>query len=175
MDTPLGGAGGRDADLEVADTIGRLMHFWGFKRPMGRIWTVLYLSPEALPAVELAQRLKMSAGAVSMALGELEKWGAVSRSWVPGERRDYFSAEPSIWKMVQRVLRDRELVLVREFQGSLERASQAVGSESSYKRARLGELAALCATGASLLEALVSGGTVDPTLLVHPEKRSLDP
>ena len=32
-------------ELQVADTIGRLIEFWGFKRAMGRAWTLLYLSP----------------------------------------------------------------------------------------------------------------------------------
>lgn len=31
------------AQLRVADAIGVLMEFWGFKRPMGRLWTLLYL------------------------------------------------------------------------------------------------------------------------------------
>ena len=35
----------RDAELAIADTLGRLMEFWGFKRHVGRIWGVLYLSP----------------------------------------------------------------------------------------------------------------------------------
>ena len=26
--------------------MGRLMEFWGFRRHMGRLWTILYLSPE---------------------------------------------------------------------------------------------------------------------------------
>ncbi|HSC86655.1 MAG TPA: MarR family transcriptional regulator [Polyangiaceae bacterium] len=157
----------QELELEVADTVGRLMHFWGFKRPMGRIWTVLYLSAEPLSAQDLSTRLKMSAGAVSMALAELEKWGAVARSWLPGERRDYFKAEPSIWKLVQRVLRERELGLVRNFEGTLSRALAATDDESGYKRARLQELHELTRTGGSLLEALVSGGAVDPTVLAQ--------
>jgi len=56
------------AELEVADTIGRLMEFWGFKRPMGRMWTLLYLSPAPLGAAELGEQLKMSAGPVSGAI-----------------------------------------------------------------------------------------------------------
>ncbi len=155
-----------DAELEVADTIGRLMHFWGFKRPMGRIWTILYLSPEPLSAAELAARLKMSAGAVSMALAELEKWGCVTRSWVPGERRDFFGAEPSVWKMVQRVLRERELLLVRDFGRALEQASEAVAPALSYKRARLDHLRELAESGETLIQALVSGSAVDPTVLL---------
>lgn len=162
-----------EAELDVADTVGRLMHFWGFKRPMGRLWTILYLSPQPLCAQDLGQMLKMSAGAVSMALAELEKWGCINRSWVPGERRDYFSAEPSVWKMVQRVLRERELSLVREFGVALDEASSAVSPaggdlspELSYKRARLEHLRELAQTGETLLGALVAGGPVDPTLLL---------
>lgn len=117
-----------EAELAVADTIGRLMHFWGFKRPMGRLWTILYLSPVPLSAADLGERLKMSAGGVSMALSELEQWGAVQRTWRPGQRRDYFQAEPNIWKMVRRVLRDRELVLVRDFRGILQQAEASLKS-----------------------------------------------
>src|SRR5690606_23047344 len=94
------------AEISVAETVGRLMHFWGFKRPMGRIWTILYLSPEPVSAAQLGSTLKMSAGAVSMALAELEKWGAITRTWIPGARRDYFVAEDDIWKLVRRVVRE---------------------------------------------------------------------
>ena len=37
----------------LSDAIGRLMEFWGFKRHMGRIWTVLYLSDEPLGATRV--------------------------------------------------------------------------------------------------------------------------
>jgi len=163
-----------EAELGVADIIGRLMHFWGFKKPMGRLWTILYLSPRPLSAADLGLQLKMSSGAVSMALNELEKWGAVTRSWVPGERRDYFLAEPSVWKMVQRVLRERELVLVRDFGQALQEATAAVAegatedlpTDLSYKRARLAHLHELATSGETLLSALVSGNAVDPTILL---------
>lgn len=154
----------------MADTIGRLMHFWGFKRPMGRLWTILYLSPVPLSAAELGERLKMSAGGVSMALNELEHWGAIQRTWQPGHRRDFFQAETNIWKMVRRVLRDRELILVREFKAVLQRAEQSLaasgadqGGELSYKRERLRRLAQLATTGESLLAALVAGQAIDPS------------
>ena len=35
----------------LSDAVGRLMEFWGFKRHMGRIWAVLYLSDEPLAAL----------------------------------------------------------------------------------------------------------------------------
>jgi len=158
-----------EAQLEVADTVGRLMEFWGFKRPMGRMWTLLYLSPHPLGAAEIGAQLKMSAGAVSMALGELVKWGAIKKSWRPGERRDFYEAETSVGKLVQRVLRERELTLVREFAETLSRAEAELPAsangepvELSFKRERLQQLRELSQLGESLLGALVSGQSIDP-------------
>jgi DNA-binding transcriptional regulator GbsR (MarR family) len=157
-------------ELEVADSVGRLMEFWGFKRPMGRIWTLLYLSPEPVGAAEIGEALRMSAGAVSMAMGELVKWGAAKKSWRPGERRDFYEAETSIGRLVQRVLRERELALVRGFGEALDAAQRALGADRgqkaaalAFKRERLVELRRLARLGESLLTALVAGKTVDPT------------
>jgi len=157
------------AELEVADTVGRLMEFWGFKRPMGRMWTLLYLSPAPLGAAELGEQLKMSAGAVSMTLNELLKWGAVKKSWRPGERRDFYEAETSIGKLVQRVLRERELELVRQFADALSNAEAALPRQGAttgspdFKRTRVHELQRLSKLGETLLTALVAGKVVDPT------------
>lgn len=162
----------------MAEAIGRLMQFWGFKRPMGRLWTILYLSPEPVAAADLAETLHMSSGAVSMALSELEKWGAVTRTWIPGDRKDYFVAESSVWKMVRRVVRERELGLVKDFAASLAEAESELGAPStqdnedlrralSYKRDRLRRLQQLSRAGESLLTALVAGDSVDPLALLR--------
>jgi DNA-binding transcriptional regulator GbsR (MarR family) len=165
-------------ELDVADTVGQLMEFWGFKRPMGRIWALLYLAPEPLGAAEIGDELRMSSGAVSMALSELVKWGAVKKTWRPGERRDYYEAETSIGRLVQRVLRERELVLVQEFAETLEAAERRLSSADSeddprvaFKRAKLRELQSLAKLGESLLSALVSGRSIDPTPLLKVAER----
>lgn len=153
------------------------MQFWGFKRPMGRLWAMLYLSPDPLSAAGLGETLRMSTGSVSMALAELEKWGAVTRTWIPGVRREYFVAEADIWKMVQRVMRERELSLVVDFGQSVREAENQVSeleatadadlqSALSYKRDRLRRLSDLSRTGETLLKALVAGDSVNPTLLI---------
>lgn len=171
---PSTGLRGPSAEIDVAEKVGRLMHFWGFKRPMGRAWTILYLSPRPLSAAELGSRLSMSAGGISMTLAELEKWGCVERTYVPGERREYFVAESNIWKMVQRVLRERELSLVQDFARALSAAAATLdeAEEASFKRERLGRLEQLAGTGETLLSALVDGGSVDPTLLIQPQKQT---
>src|SRR6476619_6269176 len=112
----------RAVDL-AAETMGELMAFWGFKASMGRIWTLLYLSPEALPADVIAERTQLSAGAVSMALAELQQWGIVDRAVQHGERKRHFKAETDVWGIVRRIIRERELRLVGR---SVQRFSEAV-------------------------------------------------
>ncbi len=119
---------GSAAELRVAEVVGHLMEFWGFKAVMGRLWTVLYLSPDPLGAAELGERLALSTGAISMALADLQKWGVVKKTWRPGERRDFYEPETSIWKMVSRVFRERELTYVREATEAFEAALKQIGA-----------------------------------------------
>jgi DNA-binding transcriptional regulator GbsR (MarR family) len=161
------------AELQIADRIGRLMEFWGFKRAMGRIWTVLYLSPEALPAALLGERLTMSGGAVSMALAELLKWGVVKRSWKPGDRRDFYEAEVSIWKLVSRVLRERELAMVKQASEDFSTAEKSIAQihkratgprrqELKFTLDRISQLLILARLGETLLGGILSGDRIDP-------------
>jgi len=156
--------------------VGRLMQFWGFKRPMGRLWTLLYLAPEPLTAADIAQSLHMSAGAVSMTLNELSKWGAVKKTWRPGDRRDFYEAETSVWKLVRRVIGERELTLVREFSDALGAADRALATAdldpavSSFKKERVERLLELSKLGENLLSALVAGQAVDPAQIEQASK-----
>ena len=173
----------RDTELRVAEVIGGLMQFWGFKAVMGRLWTILYLSPEPLSAAELGERLQASTGAVSMALADLQQWGVVKKAWRPGERRDYYEPETSIWKMVTRVFRERELAHVRAaieaFETSRKQLSKArAGSDADGKRrikfadARLAALLTLSRIGEGIILMLAAGQPVNPQpikSLFHPE------
>jgi DNA-binding transcriptional regulator GbsR (MarR family) len=161
------------AELRIAEVIGKLMEFWGFKAVMGRLWAILYLAPEPLSAAELCERLSLSTGAVSMALADLQKWGVVRKSWRPGERRDFYEPETSIWKMVSRVFRERELGLVREAIEAFEAAIEAVrqsraraGADEKrrlkFLEGRLDALLTLSRIGEGLLTMLLSGEPVDP-------------
>ena len=161
----------RESELfhEVADAVGSLMEFWGFKRIMGRIWALLYLRGEPLSAAELCQELAISTGAASMTLSELEHWGVVRRLRQPGNRREYFEAETDIWRMVSRVLRERELSQIERALEVFDRArDQLARAGSPAERARLDEvseriarLADLARMGRGLLSAAVAQGKVD--------------
>jgi DNA-binding transcriptional regulator GbsR (MarR family) len=171
------GAGAAVSDLWpseqlLSDAIGRLMEFWGFKRHMGRIWTVLYLSDEPLGANELRDKLQLSAGSVSMAMNDLLRWGVVKKIWVHGQRRDYFVAESNLWKMVSRVFRERELVEILEAIAAMEGAiaslqeklstrDAAVRARAETQIARIERLLELARLGRRLIEGLLETARID--------------
>jgi HTH-type transcriptional regulator, glycine betaine synthesis regulator len=125
---PSGEAALREAELLAADAIGDVIEHWGFRKVLGRVWTVLFISAEPLPAASISERLQMSAGAVSMSLAELARWGVIRRVWRPGERKDYFEAETDFWKMISKVFDERERLLAESVRGRLERAASLLRS-----------------------------------------------
>jgi DNA-binding transcriptional regulator GbsR (MarR family) len=148
-----------DSERLVADAIGRLMVAWGFKRNMGRVWTLLYLSGEPQSATLLRERLGLSAGAMSMTLSELSRWGVVRKVWRQGDRHDYFEAESSLWKMISRVLRERERAeivhAIEAFEdalAALKRHGDVRSGHAKHQHQRISDLhasAARCSTRSS--------------------------
>jgi DNA-binding transcriptional regulator GbsR (MarR family) len=167
------------SELAVSDVIGRLIEFWGFKRNMGRVWSVLYLSPDPLSADELCHSLKLSTGAVSMTLSELARWGVVRKVWIQGERKDFYTAEVQLWRMISRVFNEREKSEVtaaidsfEEALRQLDRIRKTSTDTSTRARAdlqhqRISQLLDLARLGKRLIDALVSTAKVDAEPLVR--------
>jgi DNA-binding transcriptional regulator GbsR (MarR family) len=90
-----------------------VMHFgemgsrWGFNRTVGQIVALLVVSKEAITANDIAEALSISRGNVSMGLKELQAWQLVQLQHKPGDRKEYFQANGSIWDMANRVFEER--------------------------------------------------------------------
>ena len=173
-----------ESERIVSDAIGRLMVLWGFKRNMGRVWTLLYLSDEPLAAHVLRERLQLSAGAISMTLNELARWGVVRKVFRQGDRHDYYEAESSLWRMISRVLRERELAEVvlaieafedalaaldrrEQLKRSAEPDSEGTLSRLRTQRARIEQLLELARLGRSTLDALIDSARLDASWLAR--------
>jgi HTH-type transcriptional regulator, glycine betaine synthesis regulator len=157
------------AVLKVADAVGALIESWGFKRNMGRMWTVLYLDDHPLTAADLGERLGLSTGAVSMLLTELLQWGAIKKAWVVGERREHYEPETSLWKMISRVFRERELNWIKTARDAFEEAKLDVGpgpkagndARRKLIAERIASLTNLAQVGSNLLEQMLEGEAID--------------
>jgi DNA-binding transcriptional regulator GbsR (MarR family) len=165
-------AGVRRAELRAADAMGALMELWGFKRQLGRVWTILFLSEQPLTSAQACERLGISTGLLSMSLAELRAWGAVRNVSIPGERRERYEAEVHVWRMVRRVLGQRERraldTALAAFEEALAESRQsmvdvdpAVRATARFRAERLERLVALTRGALGLLGALLESARVD--------------
>ncbi len=116
---------------------------WGINRTVAQIHALLFISPRALDAEEIAETLSVARSNVSTSLRELQGWGIVRIVHVMGDRRDHFESMKDVWEMFQVILDERKkrecdpsLVVLRE---CVAEASKS-GQKDSYARERIGEL-----------------------------------
>jgi DNA-binding transcriptional regulator GbsR (MarR family) len=157
-----------EAELLAADAIGDVIEHWGFRKGLGRLWTVLFLAGEPLSAQAIGDRLTMSAGAVSMTLTELQRWGVVHRVARPGERKEFFEAETDFWRMISKVFDERERLLAESVRGRLEKAvsllhKAPVTAESARAVDRLNRLLAFVVVSQTALDGFIKSRQVDFT------------
>ena len=156
------------------ETCGRIAAFWGFTRTMGRIFGLLYLSAEPLPRAEIQRRLAISVGSASMTVAALVRWGVVHHVRVPGKRADHYAAETDFWKMISRVLDERERQEIAAAIGVVEAAKRDVAAvrqagaddaadvaaddaadDAAFLAARLDRLHDICLLGQTMLDMLL--------------------
>jgi DNA-binding transcriptional regulator GbsR (MarR family) len=81
---------------------------WGINRTVAQIHALLYMSPQPLPAEEIAETLAVARSNVSNSLKELQGWGIVKRIHVLGDSRDHFESMKDVWEMFRVVLDERK-------------------------------------------------------------------
>jgi DNA-binding transcriptional regulator GbsR (MarR family) len=85
-------------DREVArfiDAAGNTTHSFGLGKLIGRLFALLYLSPEPLCLDQIAGKLKISKASASITVRQLASWHAVRKldEFETIERRDFYEAE----------------------------------------------------------------------------------
>jgi DNA-binding transcriptional regulator GbsR (MarR family) len=64
-----------------------------------------------------------------MNIRELINWGLVERVIIPGERREYFSAEKDMWKVVRLIVKERKKRELEPMLKLLERLESVEGDK----------------------------------------------
>lgn len=126
---------------------------WGINRSMARIHALILLSNDPVDLDTVSNRLNISRGNVSMCLKELRNWGVIHRVHMPGDRRDFYNAEPDVWKMFYRIAVERKK---REFDPALSALRNFIlevdMEETPAAGERLIEMEALLSTFDRLIE-----------------------
>lgn len=89
-----------ELEKEVVDIFVRIAGVLSLPRSVGELYGVLFISPEPMCMDDLILKLKISKGSTSQGLKILRSFGAVNSVYVPGDRRDFFTAEAELRKVV---------------------------------------------------------------------------
>ena len=81
---------------------------WGINRTMAQLHALLLISPDPLTQDDMMEAINISRGNVNMNVRELIGWGLAERVILPGERKEYFTAEKDIWKVVKQIVKERK-------------------------------------------------------------------
>jgi DNA-binding transcriptional regulator GbsR (MarR family) len=75
---------------------------------MAQIHALLLVSAEPLTQDDIMEELNISRGNTNMNIRELINWGLVERIILTGERKEFFTAEKDIWKVVKQIVKERK-------------------------------------------------------------------
>ena len=101
--------------MELSPTVQKyILHWgemgsrWGVNRTIAQIHALLYLSPAALPAEDIARVLSVARSNVSTSLRELHSYGLIKVTHRLGDRRDHFEALTDVWELFAVILDQRK-------------------------------------------------------------------
>jgi DNA-binding transcriptional regulator GbsR (MarR family) len=97
-----------EAKSQFISSWGAFGTHWGINRTMAQIHALLLVSADPLSAEDVMEQLDISRGNANMNIRELINWGLVYRTFVTGERKEYFTAEKDIWKVVRQIVKERK-------------------------------------------------------------------
>lgn len=87
---------------------GEMGNRWGVNRSVAQIQALLYLSPDPLPAEDIAELLGLARSNVSNSLKELQNWELIQVAHVLGDRRDHFQTSKDVWEIMTTIVDGRK-------------------------------------------------------------------
>ena len=97
-----------EAKQQFISSWGAFGTHWGINRTMAQIHALLLITADPLTQDDIMEQLNISRGNTNMNIRELINWGLVDRVLLTGERKEYFSAEKDIWKVVKQIVKERK-------------------------------------------------------------------
>ncbi|MEP6647449.1 MAG: MarR family transcriptional regulator [Saprospiraceae bacterium] len=123
-----------EARHQLIRTWGQLSTQWGISRTMGQIHALLMVSPDPLTTDQIIEELTISRGNVSISLRSLMEWGIIYKTYIPGDRKEYFASEKDVWKMALQIARERKRRELDPVIHSMQQLQDIDGDSASQKQ-----------------------------------------
>ena len=98
----------------------------GMGRVLGQIFAYLYFSQDPISLADMQDTLGISKGSASMGVRQLEKWGAVKKVWVKGDRKDYYIANDWFGRILKNAVMDTLSEKMESYASSLGSAEKSL-------------------------------------------------
>ena len=149
--------------LTMAEHIGSFIEYWGFKQVHGKVWTLIFLSPEPVDANYLKESLKLSKALISMTIKDLLHYRVILEVEKDRPGTQKYKINSDITNVILDVLNQRELKMLVEIQSAFQLLSSAQSKKNlpQVDTLRLGELGVMVETAKTLLEGMTHGSKVD--------------
>ena len=129
-----------EAKAQFIQTWGKLGSEWGINRTMAQVHAILLISPKAMSAEEIMNELSISRGNANMNIRDLINWNLVHKELIPGDRKEYFTAEKDIWEVARRIIKERKK---REMEPVLKVINQLKTIEGDQQYAEIKEFSSM--------------------------------
>jgi len=129
-----------EAKAQFIQTWGKLGSEWGINRTMAQVHAILLISPKAMSAEEIMSELSISRGNANMNIRDLINWNLVHKELIPGDRKEYFTAEKDIWEVARRIIKERKK---REMEPVLKVINQLKTIEGDQQCAEIKEFSSM--------------------------------
>jgi DNA-binding transcriptional regulator GbsR (MarR family) len=129
------------------ESVALFIHIFGalsLPRSIGEIYGLLFSTPDPLSLDDVQDRLQLSRGSASEGLRWLRSLGAVNQVYLPGIRKEHFTAETSLRKLASGYLRDRidpHLENGPSRLSALESSIDPASPTAHFEKSRLGQIA----------------------------------
>ncbi|MCB0735013.1 MAG: transcriptional regulator [Flavobacteriales bacterium] len=112
---------------------GQLGASWGINRTMAQIQAVLLLATDPMSTDDIMADLQISRGNANMNIRELIAWGIVYKAFKPGDRKEYYYSEKSMWELAKKVSRERKKRELEPLLKMLDEVKSVKGSSAEAK------------------------------------------
>ncbi|MCC7299726.1 MAG: ArsR family transcriptional regulator [Verrucomicrobia bacterium] len=128
-----------ELEKEVVDVFVRIAGALSLPRSVGELYGVLFISPQPMCIDDLMRKLKISKGSTSQGLKILRSFGAVNSVYVAGDRRDFFTAEAELRRIVSGFVNEQVRPHLDSGQARIARITSLLEEDSSENKEFIAE------------------------------------
>lgn len=131
-----------EAKQHFIQSWGTLGSNWGVNRTMAQIHALLLVSKDPISTEDMMDALQISRGNANMNTRTLIDWGIAQKSFVAGERREYFVTDKDMWALARQVVKQRRQREIEPMLRVLQDVKKVEGNDQDTKefKALIGDI-----------------------------------